>query len=106
MEPGDAFIMLSGCYHGASANTATPGEAHQERVLYGTFFTKATLRQEENQYLASDLSVIKDYPDHILTLMGFEISKPFLGWVDMASPMAAIRRDSKLEKARGESHLL
>ncbi|EXJ93146.1 hypothetical protein A1O3_01703 [Capronia epimyces CBS 606.96] len=106
MEPGDAFLMLSGCYHGASANVTTRDQPDNERLLFGTFFTKATLRQEENQYLASDLSVIKNYPDHILRLMGFDISKPFLGWVDMASPMAAIRKETKLQKSSGESHLL
>ncbi|KAF7557024.1 hypothetical protein G7046_g6157 [Stylonectria norvegica] len=106
MEQGDAFIMLSGCFHGASANTTTDADPDHERILYGTFFMKSTLRQEENQYLSSDLNVIKNYPDRILQLMGFEISKPFLGWVDMASPMAAIRQSSKVEKGQGESHLL
>ncbi len=104
LEPGDAFLMLSGCFHGASANTCQPGDPDAERVLYGTFFTRATLRQEENQYLASDLAVIRHYPDRILRLMGFDISKPFLGWVDFDSPMNAIR-DGKWAKTT-ESHLL
>lgn len=106
MEPGDAFIMLSGCYHGASQNTCQAGDVDSERILFGTFFTRSTLRQEENQYMANDWSVIKDYPDRILRLMGFEISKPFLGWVDMASPMLKIRSADKEQRKLGDNHLL
>jgi ectoine hydroxylase-related dioxygenase (phytanoyl-CoA dioxygenase family) len=106
LEPGDAFLMLSGCYHGASANRCKPNDQDTERLLYGTFFCKATLRQEENQYLANDLTKIKDYPDRLLRIMGFEISKPFLGWVEMGSPMAAIRMDTEQQKGMGQSHLL
>lgn len=102
MEPGDAFLMLSGCYHGASANVSKSSE----RLLYGTFFCKSTLRQEENQYLANDSEILKDYPDRILRIMGYEISKPFLGWVEMSSPSAYIRRGDKTQKKAGQNHLL
>ncbi|RDW58275.1 hypothetical protein BP5796_12205 [Coleophoma crateriformis] len=102
LEPGDAFLMLSGCYHGASANTSKDSE----RVLYGTFFCKSTLRQEENQYLANDPKVIKDFPDRILRIMGYDISKPFLGWVDMSSPMTHIRREDAVSKVYDQNELI
>lgn len=41
LEPGDAFIMLSSCYHGGSANKTSD----EERLLYSCFMTKGFLRQ-------------------------------------------------------------
>jgi ectoine hydroxylase-related dioxygenase (phytanoyl-CoA dioxygenase family) len=67
--------MLSGCFHGASANRSVDGE----RLLYGTFFCKSRLRQEENQYLENDLDVVRHFDERLLRIMGFEISKPLLG---------------------------
>lgn len=95
-------MMLSGCYHGASANIGKDSE----RLLYGTFFCKSTLRQEENQYLANDLEIIRDYPDRILRIMAFDISKPFLGWAEMGHPKDSIRKTSGQKAIQGESELL
>lgn len=41
LDPGDAFIMLSSCLHGGSANTTTD----EERLVYCAFMTKGFLRQ-------------------------------------------------------------
>lgn len=41
LDPGDAFIMLSSCYHGGSANTTKD----EERLVYTCFMTKGFLRQ-------------------------------------------------------------
>jgi ectoine hydroxylase-related dioxygenase (phytanoyl-CoA dioxygenase family) len=44
LDAGDAFLMLSSCYHGGSANTTTD----QERLVYSCFMTKGFLRQVRN----------------------------------------------------------
>lgn len=41
LEPGDAFMMLSSCFHGGSANTTKD----EERLVYSCFMTKGYLRQ-------------------------------------------------------------
>lgn len=41
LDPGDAFIMLSSCFHGGSANKTH----NEERLLYSCFMTKGFLRQ-------------------------------------------------------------
>jgi ectoine hydroxylase-related dioxygenase (phytanoyl-CoA dioxygenase family) len=41
MEPGDAFMMLSSCYHGGSQNTT----ADEERLIFACFCVKGVLRQ-------------------------------------------------------------
>ncbi|EXJ79519.1 hypothetical protein A1O3_07798 [Capronia epimyces CBS 606.96] len=89
LNPGDAFIMLSSCFHGGSANTTD----NDERLVYTTFMTKGFLRQEENQYLNNDpekLKVMYD-DDTILKLIGYDISAPFLGWINTGNPLTFLR---------------
>lgn len=86
LEPGDALMMLSGCYHGASANTTE----NEERLIYSTFTTRGYLRQEENQYLACEREAVLALPDHLKRFMGYHISKPFMGWVELDDPMKVI----------------
>ena len=82
LEPGDGFMILSGCFHGRSANTT----ADDERLVYSTFFTRGWLRQEENQYLANPIEEVKKMPDWLQEKVGYGISAPFLGWVNLANP--------------------
>ncbi|EXJ85332.1 hypothetical protein A1O1_05696 [Capronia coronata CBS 617.96] len=87
LEPGDGFVMLSSCFHAGSANTTTD----EERLLYCCFMTKGYLRQEENQYLASDPQVLKQmYDKETLKLIGYNLSAPFLGWVNQLPPLKVL----------------
>jgi len=86
MEPGDAFMMLGGTYHGAGANTTED----QERLVYAAFATRGYLRQEENQYLANDLEKIRQLPEDLQRFAGFGVSKPFMGWVEMEDPIVQV----------------
>lgn len=43
LQPGDAFIMLASCYHGASINNS-----QEQRLVYSCFMTKSILRQVGN----------------------------------------------------------
>ncbi|OKL56437.1 hypothetical protein UA08_08161 [Talaromyces atroroseus] len=89
LNPGDAFMMLSGCFHGGSANVTKD----EERVLLSTFSTRGWLRQEENQYLANSIDSIRGLPPALQERMGYAVSRPFLGWVDLRSPMLLINAD-------------
>jgi ectoine hydroxylase-related dioxygenase (phytanoyl-CoA dioxygenase family) len=86
MEPGDAFMMLGGTYHGAGENTTV----NQERLVYASFATRGYFRQEENQYLANDLEKIRELPGHLQRFAGFGVSKPFMGWVEMEDPVVQV----------------
>ncbi|OCK85619.1 hypothetical protein K432DRAFT_342843 [Lepidopterella palustris CBS 459.81] len=90
MEPGDAFMMLGGAYHGAGANTT----ANEERLVYAAFATRGYLRQEENQYLANDLDKIKELPISLQRFAGFGASKPYMGWVEMDEPVKLMNGDA------------
>ncbi|OCT52525.1 phytanoyl-CoA dioxygenase family protein [Cladophialophora carrionii] len=92
LEPGDGFMVLSGCFHGGSANkTNQPGEdgviREEERLVYSTFMTRGYLRQEENQYLVNPVEKVRELPENLQELVGYGLSKPFLGWVDLKDPM-------------------
>jgi ectoine hydroxylase-related dioxygenase (phytanoyl-CoA dioxygenase family) len=95
LNPGDAFMMLSGCFHGGSANTTTD----EDRVLLSTFNTRGWMRQEENQYLANSMESIKELPSALQERMGYGLSRPFMGWVDLKSPMLLLHpEESKHQK--------
>jgi len=89
MNPGDGVLMLSSVYHGGSANKTK----NEERLVYGIFNTRGYLRQEENQYLANDLEVVKSYPLWIQKFIGFSISPPSLGWIDLKDPIGYLHPD-------------
>ncbi|PWY93225.1 phytanoyl-CoA dioxygenase family protein [Aspergillus sclerotioniger CBS 115572] len=97
MNPGDAFVMLSSCYHGGSANRTE----NEERLVYSCFMTKGFLRQEENQYLAVPLDKVREYPLDMQRLIGYRVSQPFLGWVDLDDPRKALMGDEWVE-TRGD----
>ena len=86
LEPGDGFMMLSGCFHGGSANKTKD----EERLVYSTFSTRGWMRQEENQYLANDIEKIRELPEWLQEKIGYGLSRPFLGWIDLKNPMQVL----------------
>jgi ectoine hydroxylase-related dioxygenase (phytanoyl-CoA dioxygenase family) len=66
LSPGDAFIMLGSAYHGGSANRTK----EEERLVYSCFMTRGYLRQEENQYLAIPMEVVKGWPVEYQQMVG------------------------------------
>lgn len=86
LGPGDGFMMLSGCFHGGSANKTKD----EERLVYSTFSTRGWMRQEENQYLANDIEKIKELPEWLQERVGYGLSPPFLGWIDLKNPMLVL----------------
>ncbi|OKL57048.1 hypothetical protein UA08_07369 [Talaromyces atroroseus] len=75
LNPGDGFMVLSGCFHGGSANKTE----NEERLVYSCFYTRSWLRQEENQYLANDKTKILELPNCLQERVGWGLSTPFLG---------------------------
>lgn len=86
LEPGDAFVMLSGVYHAAGANRTKD----QERLILSAATTRGWLRQEENQYLANEMEAIRELPRELQRFVGYSLSRPSLGWVDFGDPIALV----------------
>lgn len=87
LEVGDAFVMLNSCYHGGSANMTTD----QERRLYALVMTKGWLRQEENQFIAVPRETVLQYPEYVQRKLGYEMSHPYMGWVELVDPLTYIK---------------
>lgn len=50
--------------------------------------------QEENQYLNNDPEKLKEwYDDDMLKLIGYNLSRPFLGWIHGGNPLIALGRE-------------
>lgn len=90
LEPGDGFMFLSGCFHGGSANKTK----NEERLVYSTFSTRGWMRQEENQYLSNDIEKIKELPEWLQERVGYGLSRPFLGWVNLQNPMLLLHPEN------------
>lgn len=86
MDKGDAFLMLASCFHAGSANNTTD----EERLIFSSFMTRGTLRQEENQYLSVSQDRMKKLSVSIQQVAGYSLSEPFLGWVDLTDPRVVL----------------
>ena len=100
LDPGDGFMLLSGCFHGGSANTTDQPNEHgevkpEERLVYSTFMTRGYLRQEENQYLVNPVEEVRKLPRWLQELVGYGLSRPFLGWVDLRNPIEWLNPELK-----------
>lgn len=49
--------------------------------------------KEENQYLANPLEQVKKYGLDVQRLIGYSVSKPFLGWVNLDDPLKVLYGD-------------
>ncbi|KAK4547647.1 hypothetical protein LTR36_000604 [Oleoguttula mirabilis] len=83
MKPGSALIFLGGSYHGGGHNATDAF-----RTVYGLFFIRGTLRQEENQFLAVPHSKVLAMTEGMQSLLGYKQPKSVLGIVDNKDPMS------------------
>ncbi|MEV4725251.1 MULTISPECIES: phytanoyl-CoA dioxygenase family protein [Micromonospora] len=81
MPAGSALIWLGGLYHGGGQNTAT-----QPRTGLTLSYIAGNMRQEENQYLAVPMEVVREYPEELQRLLGYDVCPPFLGWYESRDP--------------------
>lgn len=52
--------------------------------------TRGWLRQEENHYLNMSLEKAKSLPLEQQKLAGYDLSEPFLGWVNSTNPRVVL----------------
>ncbi|KAI4601198.1 hypothetical protein KJ359_012386 [Pestalotiopsis sp. 9143b] len=94
LDAGDAFFMLSSCYHGAGENSTED----EKRLVYALFMQKAHLRQEENFALYLDHDIVRAYPIDVQRRLGYDVCMPNLGWVDHASPLESVLKQKGTDK--------
>ncbi|MDA0218550.1 MAG: phytanoyl-CoA dioxygenase family protein [Proteobacteria bacterium] len=88
MEKGSFCVFLGATYHGGGRNIT----ADQWRVAMFAGYSLGWLRQEQNWYLSLSADEVRAMPEKLARLLGFNLHKPFLGWVqDFQDPLDVIR---------------
>ncbi|ENH72020.1 hypothetical protein FOC1_g10001214 [Fusarium oxysporum f. sp. cubense race 1] len=85
MEKGDAVMIIGSVWHGAGANITD-----ERRNIFSCHMVRGSYRADENQYLAISLEVIKDYDPEVQSLLGYSVSHPNCGHVDMKDPIVML----------------
>lgn len=81
--------MLASTFHGGSTNNSTD----QNRMLYAMFMCKGTLRTEFATLLEYPPEVVKPWSKEVQARLGYKISSPNCGMVDMRDPGFLLKDD-------------
>jgi ectoine hydroxylase-related dioxygenase (phytanoyl-CoA dioxygenase family) len=89
MPRGSVVLYLGSTFHGGGANTT-------DTVRRGVNidYVVGWVRQEENQYLSYTLDEVRQFPERIQRLLGYEVGAYALGYIDGGrSPLELVRSD-------------
>ena len=81
MSPGSAMFYLGSLWHGGGAN-----QTAQPRLGVILEYAAGWLRQQENHLLAVPRAVVRELPERLQELLGYNIYPPFVGYVDGSHP--------------------
>ena len=99
MTKGSFCAFLGGIYHGGGRNTTSD----EWRVAMLAGFALGWLRQEQNWYLSLTAEEVRKMPEKLARLLGFNLHKPFLGWVqDFQDPYDIIHGYEELSSGGEE----
>ena len=83
MPRGSVVMYLGSTFHGAGSN-----QSEQVRIGVNIDYVLGWLRQEENQYLSYTLDEVRQFPERVQRLLGYEVGAYALGYIDGGrSPM-------------------
>lgn len=87
MTAGSVLFYVGSLWHGGGAN-------HTDQLRLGVIleFVVAWLRAQETQLLAVPHEVVRELPERLQELLGYNIYPPFLGYVDGRHPRRALAR--------------
>jgi ectoine hydroxylase-related dioxygenase (phytanoyl-CoA dioxygenase family) len=88
MSPGSVMFYLGSLWHGGGAN-----RTGQPRLGVILEYAAAWLRPQENHCLAVPREVVRQLPERLQALLGYNIYPPFLGYVDGAHPRKVLSAD-------------
>jgi ectoine hydroxylase-related dioxygenase (phytanoyl-CoA dioxygenase family) len=87
MPRGSIVLYLGSTFHGAGAN-----QSDAVRIGVNVDYVLGWLRQEENQYLSYTLDEVREFPERVQRLLGYEVAAYALGYIDGGrSPMELLR---------------
>ena len=87
MSKGSFCAFLGSTYHGGGRNVTSQAW----RIAMFAGYSLGWLRQEQNWYLSVTADEVRRMPPKLARLLGFNLHKPFLGWVqDFQDPYDVI----------------
>jgi len=86
MAPGSAMFYLGSLWHGGGAN-----RTGQPRLGVILEYVVAWLRPQENHCLAVPRAIVRQLPERLQELLGYNIYPPFVGYVDGRHPRRVLR---------------
>jgi ectoine hydroxylase-related dioxygenase (phytanoyl-CoA dioxygenase family) len=86
MSPGSAMFYLGSLWHGGGAN-----QTSRPRLGVILEYAAAWLRPQENHCLAVPRSIVRQLPERLQELLGYNIYPPFVGYVDGTHPRKVLR---------------
>jgi ectoine hydroxylase-related dioxygenase (phytanoyl-CoA dioxygenase family) len=81
MSPGSALFYLGSLWHGGGAN-----QTSRPRLGVILEYAAGWLRPQENHCLAVPHTIVRDLPERLQELLGYNIYPPFVGYVDGRHP--------------------
>jgi len=81
MSPGSAMFYLGSLWHGGGAN-----RTNAPRLGVILEYAAGWLRQQENHCLAVPRDIVRQLPERLQELLGYNIYPPFVGYVDGSHP--------------------
>jgi ectoine hydroxylase-related dioxygenase (phytanoyl-CoA dioxygenase family) len=81
LSPGSALFYLGSLWHGGGAN-----QTLRPRLGVILEYAAGWLRPQENHCLAVPRDVVRDLPERLQELLGYNIYPPFVGYVDGSHP--------------------
>jgi Phytanoyl-CoA dioxygenase (PhyH) len=101
MPAGSMLVYLGGLVHGGGANTT---DAPRPGLLLE--YVVSWLRPQETQLVAVPPEIVRDLPERLQELLGYNVYPPFLGYVDGRHPRRVLgagaeHTDDALRGSRG-----
>jgi ectoine hydroxylase-related dioxygenase (phytanoyl-CoA dioxygenase family) len=87
MPAGSVLLYVGSLWHGGGAN-----QTDQPRLGVILEFVASWLRAQETHLLAVPREIVRDLPERLQELLGYNIYPPFLGYVDGRHPRRALTR--------------
>jgi ectoine hydroxylase-related dioxygenase (phytanoyl-CoA dioxygenase family) len=104
MPAGSVLVYLGGLWHSGGANTT-------DRPRPGLLleYVVSWLRPQETHLIAMQPEVVRDLPERLQELLGYNVYPPFLGYVDGRHPRRALdpgagRADDMLRRIPEPAH--
>jgi ectoine hydroxylase-related dioxygenase (phytanoyl-CoA dioxygenase family) len=88
MPAGSAMFYPGNLWHGGGDN-----ETDRPRLGVILEYVASWLRPQENHYLAVPRAVVRELPERLQELLGYNIYPPFLGYVDGRHPRSVLTKD-------------